>query len=515
MDTTPYWMASAPLPEFDSIQSDAEVDVAIIGGGLTGITAAYLLKKAGAKVALIERRRCATADTGHTTAHLTMVTDLRLHQVVKKFGKECGKAFWEAGGVAIDQIHEIVQRENIRCEFKWVPGYLHASLHDRGGTNERESLQRDADVARELGLGGEFIEVVPYCNKPGVKFPNQAKFHPRKYLGALLKTIPGNGSHVFENSEATEFEEKPLSVKVGKHKVRCRFLFLATHTPLMGNTGMFSATLFQSKLALYTSYVLGAKLPAGTVPEALFWDTTDPYYYLRIDRHGDRDYAIFGGEDCKTGQEDDSVATFVRLEEELKRWLPMAEVQHRWLGQVIETNDGLPFIGETAEDQFVATGFCGNGFTLGTLAAMMARDCYLKRKNPWNDLLDVNRKKLLGGTWRYITENADYPYYFLRDRFAKAEDDAVDNIAQGEGKIVSLEGKKVAAYRDDRGKLTLLSPVCTHLKCIVKWNDADKTWDCPCHGSRFKATGEVFSGPAEEPLQKCEKARAQFNPVSD
>ena len=514
MDTTSYWIASQPLPEFDRLQNDVEVDVAIVGGGLTGITAAYLLKKAGARVALIERRRCASVDTGHTTAHLTSVTDLRLHQVVKKFGKECGRAFWDAGNVAIDQIHDIVRNENIDCEFKWVPGYLHASLRDRGGTDDRENLKRDAELGSELGFGAEFIEVVPYCNKPGIRFPNQAKFHPLKYLAALLQGIPGNGSHVFENSEASAFEEKPLAVKVGDRKVRCEFMFIATHNPLMGNTGMFSATLFQTKLALYTSYVLGAKVPAGTVPEALYWDTGDPYYYLRIDRRADSDYAIFGGEDCKTGQEDDPAAVFLRLEEEMKKWLPKAEVQHRWLGQVVETNDGLPFIGETAERQFVATGFCGNGFTLGTLAAMMARDQFLKRPNPWRDLLDVHRKKLLGGTWRYITENVDFPYYFLRDRMARVESCSLDEILPGQGKIVSLDGRKVAASRDVRGQLHLLSPVCTHLKCIVHWNDADRTWDCPCHGSRFTTTGEVISGPAEGPLQKLEsKASTELHPI--
>src|ERR1043166_232163 len=502
MDTTSYWMTSQELPTFPSIHDSIDVDVAIVGGGLTGITAAYLLKKAGAKVALLERARCAAADTGLTTAHLTMVTDLRLHQVVKKFSKDCGKAFWEAGAVAIDQIHDIVRAEHIRCAFKWVPGYLHVSLKDHGGSNERESLEQDAELAQELGLGGEFIEAVPYCNRPGVKFPNQAKFHPLKYLAALLKEVPGNGSYVFENSEVTEFNDKPLSVKVGNHKVRCQFMFIATHNPLMGNTGMFSALLFQTKLSLYTSYVLGAKLPRGTVPEALYWDTSDPYFYMRIDRHTDHDYAIFGGEDRKTGQEDDPVATFMRLEREMKQWLPSVEVQHRWLGQVIETNDGLPFIGETAPNQFVATGFCGNGFTLGTLAAMMARDQFLQRPNPRRDLLDVHRRKLLGGTWRYITENADFPYHFLRDRLSRADDDSLDEIPSGEGRLVSVEGRKVAAYRDEEGHLTCLSPVCTHLGCIVKWNDADKTWDCPCHGSRFKATGEVFSGPAEEPLDK-------------
>jgi glycine/D-amino acid oxidase-like deaminating enzyme/nitrite reductase/ring-hydroxylating ferredoxin subunit len=382
-----------------------------------------------------------------------------------------------------------------------VPGYLHASLKEPGATDERELLERDAELAREFEFGAEIVEAVPYCNKPGVKFPHQAKFHPRKYLRALLETIPGDGSSVFENSAVTEFEEKPLTLKANGHTIRCGFVFIATHNPIMGNTGMFSATLFQTKLALYTSYVLGAKLRGHGVPEALFWDTTDPYYYLRIDRHQDGDYAIFGGEDCKTGQEDDPLAVFTRLEERMKTWLPTAEITHRWLGQVVETNDGLPFIGETADNQFVATGFCGNGFTLGTLAAMMARDKFLKRNNPWSDLLDVHRRKLLGGTWRYIKENVDFPFYFLRDRLAKAEGDSLDDVGRGEGKIVNMDGKKVAAYRDEGGNLTLLSPVCTHLKCIVRWNDADQTWDCPCHGSRFRATGEVFSGPAETPLE--------------
>lgn len=515
MDTTPYWISSEPLPEFGALQHDIDVDVAIIGGGLTGITAGYLFKQTGATVAVIERGRCASADTGHTTAHLTMVTDLRLHEVVKKFGPECGRAFWDAGAAAIDEIHSIVRAENIACDFKWVPGYLHVSLRDHGGTNERESLLRDAELARQLGFDADFVEVVPYCNKPGVRFRNQAKFHPRKYLHALLGRIHGDGSYVFEHSEAAGFQEKPLAVKVRGQTVRCRFVFIATHTPLMGNAGASSATLLQSKLALYTSYVLGARLPRGVVREALYWDTTDPYYYLRIERRRDHDYAIFGGEDCKTGQEEDAGTVFARLEAEMKKWLPMSEVTHRWLGQVVETNDGLPFIGETAENQFVATGFCGNGFTLGTLAAMMARDRFLKRKNPWEDLLDVHRKKLLGGTWRYITENFDYPYHLLRDRLAHGRDESVASVAPGAGKVLNIGGRKVAVYRDLRGNLTMLSPVCTHLKCIVKWNDADRTWDCPCHGSRFQPTGEVFSGPAESPLPRLEGTPSELVPVSE
>ena len=511
MKSQPYWIESVPLPEFPSLTSDLEVDAVVIGGGLTGITAAYLLKKAGAKVALLERGRCAAADTGHTTAHLTYVTDHRLHHLVKHFGCDGAKAFWEAGIAAIDQMAEIVRELEIDCEFQWVPGYLHTKLFEKESL-EKSKLLQDDELAQQLGFEAELVREVPYVQRAGIRFANQAKFHPRKYLRGLLSAIPGDGSYVFENTEAIEFVEEPQAIRAGPHKIRCQYVMIATHTPLMGKTNLVKATLLQSKLALYTSYVLGAKLPSGTLPEALFWDTSDPYYYLRVDRHADADYAIFGGEDCKTGQEKDAREVFAGLEEKLKRILPQAEVTHRWLGQVIETNDGLPFIGENEGRQFVATGFCGNGFTLGTLSAVMARDRFLHRKNPWFDLFAVNRRKFHGGTWRYIKENLDYPFYMVRDRLARAESDSVDDLQFGEGKILKLDGKKVAAYRDGSGRVHLLSPVCTHMKCIVRWNAADQTWDCPCHGSRFKPEGEVFSGPAEEPLEKVPWPESQMAP---
>src|SRR6185369_8713435 len=286
-----------------------------------------------------------------------------------------------------------------------------------------KSLEEDANLAKELGFDVEFVERVPYANRVGVRFRNQARFHPLKYLAPLLQSIPGAGSYVLENTEMTQVEPDPLVIHAGEHKIKCEYLVIATHTPLMGKSSTTSATLFQSKLALYTSYVVGAPLPRGLVPEGLFWDTTEPYYYLRVDARDDHDYAIFGGEDVKTGQEKDPERNFVRLTEQLKKVLPAAEVQNRWLGQVVETNDGLPFIGENEGKQFIATGFCGNGFTLGTLSAVMARDRYLGRSNPWFDLFRVDRKKFHGGTWRYLKENFDYPFYLVRDRLARAETD--------------------------------------------------------------------------------------------
>jgi Rieske Fe-S protein len=335
-----------------------------------------------------------------------------------------------------------------------------------------------------------------------VKFWHQALFHPRKYLAGLLRRIPGRGSHVFEQSPAEAILERPLAVKAGGHRIRGSYLVIATHTPLMGNTGMAAALLLQTRLSLYTSYALGARLPAGTLPMAAFWDTADPYTYLRVERRPGHDYAIFGGEDHKTGQEPDTSSRYRRLEEKFRLVAPRGKIDHRWSGQVITTNDGLPLIGETAPHQFVATGYAGNGMTFGTLGAMMAVDAVLRRKNPWQQLFDVHRTKVFGGTWNYLKENKDYPYYLVRDRLAKAEAKSLQAVRPGEGRILNLEGKRVAAYRAPNGKVTLCSPVCTHLKGIVGWNDAEGTWDCPCHGARFKPTGEVLAGPAEDPLEK-------------
>ena len=500
MDTSSYWIDTGPLPTFPTLTSDLRVDVVVIGAGITGITAAYLLKKSGHSVALLDRSRSAAADTGYTTAHLTCVTDTRLQELVKSFGEDCARLTWEAGSAAIDQIYTNIRNESIQCDFKWVSGYLHAPLR-RKDKKDRESLKRDAALANELGFSAEFLDEIPAFGLPGVRLDGQAKFHPRKYLAALLRTIPGDGSYVFEQTEVSEVQEEPLSVKVGDHKIDCRYVVLATHTPLMGKTGIVSATLFQTKLYLYTSYALGAKIPQNLISEALYWDIDDPYYYTRIEKFNGYDYAIFGGEDHKTGQGDAEKA-YAELKKVLLKMIPRAEIDHCWSGQVIETPDGLPYIGETAEKQFAATGYGGNGMTLGTLGGMMAVDAFLKRKNPWTELFSPNRKKIKGGAWDYIKENKDYPYYLVRDRLAGAESDSLDDLRPNEGKILKLKGEKVAAYRKPDGKVSLCSPVCTHLKCIVRWNDAEKTWDCPCHGSRFAPEGKVIAGPAEEDLQK-------------
>jgi glycine/D-amino acid oxidase-like deaminating enzyme/nitrite reductase/ring-hydroxylating ferredoxin subunit len=501
--TTPYWSTSAAFPQFARLTEDVVTDVVVVGAGVTGLTAAYLLAKSGKQVVVLERDRCAMIDTGHTSAHLTMVTDTRMTELVKRFGRNHAQAVWDAGLAAIAMIDDVVREHPIDAGFEWVDGYLHVPP-DNETKQEAERLQEDARLASDFGFDVEYMEAVPLVNRPGIRFANQARIHPRRYLAGVAKAFVALGGHIYEHSAADEFCDKPRAVKAAGHTVRYEDVVIATHNPLVGLAGLAGAMLFQTKLALYTSYVVAGRTPRGAMPDALWWDTGDPYYYLRVEPHRDYDVVIFGGEDHKTGQQDDTVNCYRRLEERLAAMVPHIEMTHRWSGQVIETPDGLPYIGKSADHQYAATGYSGNGLTFGTVAGMMISDAILGRSNPWTELFDPSRKALTRGLWDYFKENVDYPYYMIRDRFAGAEARSLRAVKRGQGKIIEQKGAKVTAYRDPAGQVTLRSAICTHLGCTVGWNTAERTWDCPCHGSRFAPTGEVISGPAEEPLSPVE-----------
>ncbi len=507
----PYWFETA-LPTFPALNNDVDVDVAIVGGGVTGLTAGYLLAKEGVRIGIVDRGRLASVDTGHTTSHLTYVTDYRLHELTEHFGKDRARTFWRAGADAIDTIESIATRVAADCEFKRVPGYLHVATHE-STKRELDRLGKDCALANELGFSAALADAVPYFEVPGICFENQAKFHPRKYLKSLIEEIDKLGGRIFENTNYEEVIEKPLAVRANGKRIKCDYVIIATHNPLMGLKSMIGATLMQTKLSLYSSFVVGARLPPDALPEALFWDTADPYDYLRVDNQAGHQYAIFGGEDVKTGQEGDTEQVFDKLSSRFASQFPQGKISHRWMGQVVETADGLPLIGENAPAQFIATGFCGNGFTLGTVAASMARDRFLQRDNEYTEIFRVDRKPVHGGLWRYVKENADYPTHLIKDHLSKTPW-RIEDLANGEGGIVTRKGEKIAAYRADDGELQLCSPRCTHLGCLVKWNSADKTWDCPCHGSRFKPDGAVLSGPAEESLERLPQSRARKKPKS-
>jgi glycine/D-amino acid oxidase-like deaminating enzyme/nitrite reductase/ring-hydroxylating ferredoxin subunit len=499
----PYWDETG-LPMSPVLDRDLTVDSLVVGGGITGITTAFLLAKAGCRVALVERRTLVSGDTRATTAHLTPVTDERLTSLVTSLGEERARRVWEAGAAAIDEIARIVTATGIECGFARVPGFLHAPV----GTpddNDRESVHGLVDElhqARKVDWPVEWIDPIPLLGQPGIRFEQQGRIHPRTYLAGLLMRLREMGALVFERSEAREIKGHPPTVMVGPHRVHAGTVVFATHNPRPGKHGFLEASLLQTKLALYTTYAVGAVVPQNHLVEGLYWDTATPYTYLRVDRAPGQDTLILGGEDHKTGQANDAEARFARLEEKLRRLVPHAVVTHHWSGQVIETPDGLPFIGESAKGQFVATGFAGNGMTFGTIAAMVVSDAAMKRPDRWGDLFDVNRTVITRAAWDYAKENVDYPYYLIRDRLAAPDARSLDAVAPGDGKIVRVNGRRLAVHRRDDGSLVARSAVCTHLGCVVRWNSAARTWDCPCHGSRFTTDGDVLAGPAERPLDR-------------
>ena len=491
------------LPRTTPLGKDVEVDVAVVGAGMTGLMSALFLAEAGRRVAVLERYRIASGDTGATTSHLTMVTDARLHDLAASLGRDSAREVWGAGRWAIDRIEGIAASHRMNAHFRRVDGFLHLSP---GKVDEegREVLEKERSLARELGFEAELVESAPIFGTPAVRFPGQGRIHPIAFLAELGRLLTAMGVHIYEESEVEEFDEDPLALRANGYRVSCADIVVATHTPLQGLQGLLEGAFAQSKLALYSSYVVAGRMPKGSIPDALWWDTEDPYNYLRIEPGEEFDTAIYGGADHKTGQEEETGERYKRLAARARRILPGIELTHRWSGQVILTPDGLPYIGEAAPHQYAATGYVGNGITLGTVGAAVISDAILGRENRWASTFAFDRAPIGRESWEYLQENADYPYHLVRDRLRGPEARPPAALPPGDGAIVTFAGKKVAASRAADGTLSLLSPVCTHMGCIVAWNGAERTWDCPCHGSRFAPDGSVISGPAESPLAEID-----------
>ena len=422
LDTQSYWEDSSSVSRYPALDRDLTVDVVVIGAGITGLTAAYLLKRSGQHVAVIDRRRCGGVDSGLTTAHVTCVTDLDLSELVKNFGRDHAQAVWDAGLAAIEQIDRIVDTEDIDCEWTWVPGYKHAPP---GGTrDERAGAPGGGAARRRAGVRRALSRRRAVRRHPGSRVSRvRRSFIRASTSSALAKLIDGDGSHVFEHTESEEIERRdPLSVKAGGHTITCGYLVIATHTPLMGKTNLASA-LGAADEAL-PLHLVRARRPAAQGHGA--GGAASGTRRIRITTCGSIRIAASTTRSSadritRPARRPTPPRATRRSKRRRGRVLPGFEITHRWSGQVVETNDGLPFIGETSSKQFAATGYAGNGMTFGTLAGMMAHDCATGRKNPWSDLFDPGRTKVRGGAWDYIKENIDYPYYMIRDRFAGPE----------------------------------------------------------------------------------------------
>jgi glycine/D-amino acid oxidase-like deaminating enzyme/nitrite reductase/ring-hydroxylating ferredoxin subunit len=496
------WTETAPLPAYPRMTGDTHADVVVVGAGITGITAALLLQRAGRKVILIEAHQVGRGETGHTTAHVTAVLDTRYHALESKFGHRGAQAAADSSRAAIDRI-EAFTRELARtgsrtdgtdCGFSRVPAYLYAETDE-----QKQELDKELAALRRAGLDAASVDVLPLPLPvvAAVRIQDQAQFHPLAYLRGLLAQLVEAGGVVFEGTRMLEIEDgHPCRVTTSGGMITANHVVVATNQPVSSRFAL------HTKIAAYRTYAVAVPL-RQEFPAGLFWDLQDPYHYTRVQRTDAGNFLIVGGEDHKTGQETDTEGCYRRLEAYTRRLVPDAEFAHRWSGQIVEPVDGLPFIGENPGDKHVhvATGYSGNGMTFGTLAAMILSDEVLGIANPWAKLYRASRIKPLAQAREFLSENVDYPAYLARDRLGPGQVSDAAQIPRNEGRLLRAHGKMLAVFRDDAGGLHAHSAVCPHLGCNVRWNNAERTWDCPCHGSRFDVEGSVLNGPATKDLE--------------
>ena len=476
--TTSIWMATANTPSQSPLKESIRTDVCIIGAGIAGLTTAFLLGQEGRSVVVLDDGAIGGGMTGRTTAHLSNAYDDRYVEIERLHGEEPSRLTAESHTAAIDKIFEIVSTEKIDCEFEWVDGFLFGATPD-----DLELLNDELAAAHRAGLTGvEKVARAPiesFDTGVALRFPRQAQFHPLAYLGGLARAILHNGGRLFGQTHAQKIEggtEARIETSHGP-VVTGEVVVVATNTPIN------DLVAIHTKQAPYVTYAIGVRIPKGSVPRALYWDTGDPYHYVRLQPENDYDVLIAGGEDHKTGQANDGNERFTRLEQWARERFPqMSEVLYRWSGQVMEPVDGLAFIGRNpgdADNVYIATGDSGQGMTHGTIAGMLLTDLIQGRDNKWERLYSPSRLRVKSIP-EYAAENINVAWQYT------------DHVTASH----SVE------YRDRAGATHRLSAVCPHLGCIVAWNSTEETWDCPCHGSRFSANGKVYQGPANSDLSE-------------
>ncbi|MFL5463353.1 MAG: FAD-dependent oxidoreductase [Gemmatimonadaceae bacterium] len=498
--TTSVWMATTEVPQFQALTQDLRSNVCVVGAGIAGMTTAYLLARAGRAVVVIDDGPIGGGETSRTTAHLTAALDDRYYEIEKIHGEEGARIAAESHMSAIHRVESIASMEDIDCDFERLDGYLFL-----GGDSTRKELERELEATHRAGINDtQLVDRIPFSfwdSGPALLFPRQATFHPLKYLKGLARAILRDGGKIYTGVHAEKIEDgEPARVTTKDgHVISADNVVVCTNTPV--NDWL----IIHSKQAAYRTYVIAGRVPKGSIPHGLYWDTPDPYHYIRLqpaeDKSGrelDYEILIVGGEDHKTGQAVDTEERFVRLEQWTRERFPMLErVEYRWSGQIMEPVDYMAYIGKNpGGDQhiWVATGDSGNGMTHGTIAGIILNELVQGRKHQWAKLYDPGRVKLKA-TREYVKENVNVAEQY-KDWFTSGDVDEIETIKPGEGAIIGRGRGKIAVYRDERGGIHQHSAVCTHLYCIVHWNDTEKTWDCPCHGSRFDPYGNVVNGPA-------------------
>lgn len=502
------WIDTLQPMAYSKLGLNKEVDVVIVGGGIAGVSIAYNLCLAGKKVALVEDGFIGSGETGRTTAHLVTALDDRYYELERIFGEQDTALIAGSHAAAIDFVERTVQNEKIDCDFERVNGYLF--LHP---SDEIENLPKEYRAAKKAGLSVEFTDIVlgDKALRKAIKFNDQAQFHPLKYVKGLCDAIVKNSGDIYTNTHAKEIDNSGIVTNEG-FKITAKHIVVATNSPV----NKAYATLHMRQYAFRT-YVIGIKIKKDLLPPALWWDTGDyradsnipPYHYVRIQKLNEaHDLLIVGGEDHATGLADvESKPEEIRYSL-LETWARehfegLEETAYRWSGQVLEPMDSLAFIGRDAskkENVYIVTGDSGNGMTHGTIAGVLIKDLITGKENKLEKLYDPGRTHILktGGT--FLKEFVGGFISYLKTKPGSDDETSLNQLKQSEGKIFEFAGKKIGAYRDKEGELHFIAGECTHMGCIVKWNNDEKSWDCPCHGSRFTYDGQVLNGPANTPL---------------
>lgn len=476
-------------------------DVLIVGAGITGITTALLLQKAGTNCLLVDGKNLAYGTTSGTTAHLNTFFDATYPEIDSAFGEEASKLVATAGAEALQTIKDLINEYKIDCDFEEKDGYLFSQ-------NEKETkdLAKILESSKNAGVEVEEVEKngVPLAFDHSLLFKKQAQFHPLKYVLKLAEEFQKLGGMILENTfiKETTYEEPIHTAKTDDQIFKAKNIVYATHLPPGVN-------LFSFRCAPYRSYVLGIELSDGNYPDCVSYDMKEPYHYFRMHKIDDKQILILGGEDHKTGHADPETA-FKNLEAYARQYYNIKSIRYKWSAQYYTPVDGLPYIGliPTGDEKiYLATGFNGNGMQFGTLSATIISDLILGKENEYADLFRPSRMKPIAGFTEFIKENADVAYHFVADRLSTEDLTYLSKLKPDEGKVVEFKDEKLAIYKSKAGKITALSPVCTHAGCIVSFNAVEKSWDCPCHGGRFDIDGKVLTGPPRQNLKQVDLGR--------
>jgi len=502
--TTSLWQdAATPFRSTTTRMENQLFDVVIAGGGITGLSTALLLQEAGKKCLLLEARNLCFGTTGGTTAHLNTLLDTPYPTIEKKFNKEAAKLIADAAAGALNLIRLNIKKHAINCDFEEASAYLFAQNDE-----QEKELQEIFEASARAGLDVQYTDQYrfPMPFSKIMKAGNQAKFNPVQYVYGLAKAYENAGGIIRQNCRITEVKnDHKLEITSSQGRYQATDIIYATHVPPGVN-------LLHLRCIPYRSYAMAVILEDNNYPEDLAYDMVDPYHYYRSQIVNGQTYLIAGGKDHKTGTEGNTDYFFTRLEATIRENFKVKEIAYKWSSQYFEPADGLPYIGQLPghpQHIYVATGYGGNGMTYSQVAARVLSDILLKQENPLIELLDPNRIKPIAGFSNFITHNTGVISNYAGKLFSADKLIELADLAPGEARIVRYEGKKIGLYKDEKGNLHAVNPVCTHLKCEVAWNGAEHSWDCPCHGARYDCTGKVIGGPADLPLETINVAELE------